>query len=229
MTKKLLSRSAFARLCGVSPAAVTKACKTGKLTGAMVNDRIDANHPEAVAYRNTPRDAPNRGSHRSELPPADDASTPDPAPPLAPSLPALPPGTPDFAGEPPAEPGTDIGAYADLTLRELVDKFGTERSFKDWLEALKKIEDIREKRLNNEEYQKSLISRELVKTHVFGSLEAANRRLLTDTPKTLARRLYALAKAGAPIEEAETLIRDNVSSHLDAARAHVVNVLRSSE
>lgn len=49
MIKKLVTRSAFARLCGVSPAAVTNACKAALLP-ACVGKKIDAAHPSAVAY-----------------------------------------------------------------------------------------------------------------------------------------------------------------------------------
>ncbi len=45
----LLSRSEFARLAGVSPAAITKACR-GPLSAASVGPRLDAAHPSAVEY-----------------------------------------------------------------------------------------------------------------------------------------------------------------------------------
>ena len=124
--------------------------------------------------------------------------------------------------------GLDISRYADMTLRELVDRFGSVRALKDWLEALKKIEDIREKRLNNEEVQRQLISRELVKTHVFGFLEAGNRRLLGDTPKTIARRLYALARSDQPIEEGEKLVREIIGSQLNPQKERVSKLLREA-
>jgi len=202
----------------VSPAAITKACKGAALKGALVRDRIDLEHPDAVAYLK-----------RDRAPTVPVISAPDPGPAKPPHEPELADGTPDFEGEPVIETGQDIGSYADLTLRELVEKFGTERSFKDWLEALKKIEDIREKRLNNEEYQKSLISRDLVKTHVIGMIDGANRRLLHDAPKTLSRRLFALARSGAEIEEAEGTVREIISSHLRVVKDNAVKILGQTE
>ena len=50
MVKNLVSRSQFARLCHVSAAAVTKAC-TCSLVAACSGKRIDASHPDAVAYQ----------------------------------------------------------------------------------------------------------------------------------------------------------------------------------
>jgi len=49
MVKKLMSKSEFARLAGVSPAAVTKALRS-TLRDAEHGKRIDAAHPAAVKY-----------------------------------------------------------------------------------------------------------------------------------------------------------------------------------
>src|SRR5690349_8646575 len=47
---RLVSRAEFARLCKVSKAAITKACAKA-LGPACSADRIDVDHPAAVAYR----------------------------------------------------------------------------------------------------------------------------------------------------------------------------------
>jgi hypothetical protein len=65
-----------------------------------------------------------------------------------------------------------------------------------------------------------------VKTHVFGFLEAGNRRLLGDTPKTIARRLYGLARSDSPIEEAEKLVREIIGSQLEPQKKRVAQILR---
>jgi hypothetical protein len=222
MAKKLLSKADFARVAEVSKQAVGKAMKEGKLQAAVVGDRVDMMHPDAVTYLKRPR----RGSVRraSDLETVKqkltDSST-DPAP--------TSDGNGASAGELlVTDTGLDISRYADMTLRDLVDRFGSVRALKDWLEALKKIEDIREKRLNNEEVQRQLISRELVKTHVFGFLEAGNRRLLGDTPKTIARRLYSLARSDAPIEEGEKLVREIIGSQLNPQKERVSKLLREA-
>ena len=49
MIKRLIKRSEFATACGVTPAAVTKAC-LGFLKPAVVGDKIDADHPKAQEY-----------------------------------------------------------------------------------------------------------------------------------------------------------------------------------
>jgi hypothetical protein len=121
----------------------------------------------------------------------------------------------------------DVGSVADMTIREVIKRFGTVTAFKDWLTSLKAIEDIRERRLRNEEADGRLIPREPVKHHVFGAIDAANRRLLNDSPKTIARRVYALAKTGAAIEEAEQIVREIISSQLRPVKVQAARVLRN--
>ena len=214
---KPLSRLQFANQVGVSKQAVNKAMREGKLKEAVLGDRVDASHPDAIAYAKRPRT--RRKSDKKPV----KASTVDDSTDGAPTNGA---GSSDYGLV--TDSGLDISRYADFTLRELVDRFGSVRALKDWLEALKKIEDIREKRLNNEEVQRALISRELVKTHVFGFLDAGNRRLLGDASKTIARRLYALARSDAPIEEGEKLVREIMGSQLHPQKERVAKLLREA-
>ena len=222
MAQKLLSKADFARVADVSKQAVGKAMREGKLKAAVVGDRIDMMHPNAVTYLKRPRPYTRR-------PKADPKSVKQK---LTDSSSDGNPTSTTNGGSAVellvTDTGLDISRYADMTLRELVDRFGSVRALKDWLEALKKIEDIREKRLNNEEVQRALISRELVKTHVFGFLEAGNRRLLGDTPKTIARRLYALARSDQPIEEGEKLVREIIGSQLNPQKERVSKLLREA-
>jgi len=217
---QLLTRSEFARLAGVSPAAVTKAAKKS-LAPAVRGDRLDAGHPAAAAYLDRRR-ARAKPPQLEPTAPAENGKAEQARP--------TPPGDSNGSGSNGAR-STDaanagIDAYADLTMREAVEKFGTARALNDWLEAIRKIEDVKTKRLANEEYQRGLISRDLVKAHVFGAIEAGNRRLLSDTPKTITRRLYALARSGAPLEEAEQIVRDVLSSQLDPVKVQAARALR---
>lgn len=122
----------------------------------------------------------------------------------------------------------DIEQYAHLSLDALTRKFGTATAFGDWLDARKRISDIREKDLKNDERAGRLIPREFVRTHVFSHIEAANRRLLQDAAATIARRLYAAAKSGTPVEEAEQTVRDIISSQLRPAKETAARSLRGS-
>lgn len=220
--RRLYTRADFARLAGVSGAAVTKACK-GQLAPASVAKRIDVDHPAAVAYLEGHGVSPPVAIHARPEPFAAESPLRDRGD-LRDARPSR--GAPDQPLDASSEP--DIESLADLTLRELIERYGTETQFKDWLDALKKIEDIREKRLKNEETEGRLIERELVKTHVFGAIEASNRRLLGDAPKTIARRVYAQAKSGTTLEEAESTVREIISSQLRPVKATAARVLRDA-
>jgi len=49
MARRLITMSDFARLAGCQPSTVTRAA-TKALAAAMVADRVDANHPVALAW-----------------------------------------------------------------------------------------------------------------------------------------------------------------------------------
>lgn len=118
---------------------------------------------------------------------------------------------------------------ADLAiLRGLAERHGAKRSFRDWLDALKRREEIRRLRLDNEETEGSLIRRDLVEKHVFGAIDASNRRLLIDVPKSAARRLYAAASSGHPVEEAERILREIIGSQLKPVKTNAARVLRQA-
>ncbi len=96
------------------------------------------------------------------------------------------------------------------------------------LAVRKRSAEIMRLEIRNAKERGELISRELVRTHVFGSIESTNKRLLYDSPKTIARAVYALARNGAPIEEAERAVRDHLSSQLSAVKTTAVRLLRGN-
>ena len=54
MAKRLLSMADFARVAGCLPSAASRAARKA-LAAAMVNDRVDANHPVALAWADRQR------------------------------------------------------------------------------------------------------------------------------------------------------------------------------
>lgn len=227
---RLDTRSGLARIAGVSPAAITKACK-GALSEACVGKMVDLDHPAVVAYLKKKGVDPTAGRPKRSK----KADPPTESRPRkrrkrrrrAPDPPATEEDDIDLPG-PNEVTEEEIEAYAHLTLDELVEKFGTAVRFAKWLDARKKISEIREKDLKNDETDGRLIDREFVRTHVFGAIEAGNRRLLGDAPKTIARRLYSLAKAGAPVEEAEAVVREIISSQLRPVKTAAARGVRNA-
>lgn len=201
--KRLISRSELARLGKRSAAAVTMACRAGgALAPAVVEKRIDADHPATRRWLGIEDDDPSDGSESGET----DANEP-----TAPN---------QLSAE-------ELEEMAEI-LRPLLARFGTATVFKDWLDALKKIVDIREKDLKNDEFRGRLISRELVEAHVFGAIEGTFRKLLSDSTKTIARRVFASAKSGQTIQEAEAIVHDIVSTQLQQLKAKTEKALRNA-
>lgn len=236
---RLVSRAEFARLAGVSKPAVTKASKGPLLQAACSADRIDVDHPDAVAYVAAATKGRKGGASAAEQ--TDRAPTKTPkstkAAPRAPTPPAKPgrkraakPPAPPHPPPPPppptvpAEGAKPLDAYAQM-LDELVTEFGTARNFRDWLQSRKMIADIREKELKIDEAEGRLIRRDLVMTHLLGLIEGAFRQLLTDTPKKITRTMYAMARSDSPLEEAEARTRAFMSEQLEPLRDHAVRVL----
>lgn len=285
MTKKnLVSRAEFSRRCGVNQSVVTRACAK-KLKKAVVGKRINAVHPDAVAYqeRQEMRHAPPAaegldplygkavercretgrwnhtalrkplgvGAKRAErifktmeaagvVPSLEDqtpmavAAAPPPPPPVVRGTAALKENKKKASleainsGEVIHVIPDDIRDFADMTLRELIQRFGTEVAFVDWLNAVKRIEDINEKRLKNAATQGELVSRTLVKKGVIDPIESAHLKLLTDGSKTIARRVTAMHSAGTDLGDIENFVTDQISSFIRPMKAKIRRSLKNA-
>jgi hypothetical protein len=132
-------------------------------------------------------------------------------------------GVPAPAGTPKPE---DIDQLGELTLNEIVERYGSLQGFLDYVDARKKIAEIHRLELQNAETEGDLISRDLVRTHVFGMIDAVFRRMLTDTVKTVAGRIFQLVKADGTLEEAEAVAQDLVSATLAPLKTSAARTLR---
>lgn len=122
----------------------------------------------------------------------------------------------------------DIEAFADMTLRELIQRFGTDQAFTDWLKATQTIEAINEKRLKNAVTRGELVSRDLVRVGVIEPLNAAHIRLLTDGSKTIAQRATAMHDAGRSLGEIEKFVAEQVTSFLRPVKDKVARALKNA-
>lgn len=246
---RLVSRAELARLVGVSKPAITQHCDSPKLRDACHGTRVDLDHPLVAAYfKARGKAVPPPLAEATKTKPAggSDAAPSSPKKPRPPA-PTAPTGEPKRGrgrpraptAEDPDEgvghmrppPGVVEGSSEDLRdltelLLPLVERFGTDTRFADWLSSLKDIELIREKRLKNGETEGGLISRELVKTFVFGAIEAANKRLLGDAAKTIASKVFNSTRAKGTLEEAQRLVRDEISKQLKPLKTTAARHLR---
>jgi hypothetical protein len=122
----------------------------------------------------------------------------------------------------------DILAFIDMTLRELIQRYGTDVAFIDWLKSAKLIEDINEKRLKNAVTQGDLVSRDLIKIGVIDPINAAHIKLLTDGAKTIARRVTAMHGAGRSIEDCEKFVADQMTSFIRPIKSKVARALKNA-
>lgn len=122
----------------------------------------------------------------------------------------------------------DIQSFADMTLRELIEKFGTDTRFVDWLSATQKIESINEKRLKNAQTQGELVSRALVRVGIIEPINACHIKLLTDGAKTIARRVTAMHSANRSLEDIEKFVAEQITSFIRPVKAKVARALKNA-
>lgn len=284
MTKELITRAEFARRCGVNQSMITRACLK-KLKKAVAGKRIDAAHPDAVAYlkRQELAHAPpvaegidplyekaielcratGRWTHTALRRPlgvgseravriwkAMEAAGVIPAPEdqtpvavaAAPPIEIIPPQRrvapkqtkKQAALEDLNNDGVvhiipdDLSAFADMTLRELIQRFGTDVAMLDWLKAIAQIEIINEKRLKNSRVEGLLVSRKLVKSGVVDVIDAAFVRLLTDGAKTISASAHAITGAGGSVADVRKMVDDQISSFIKPVKFKMQRTLRDA-
>lgn len=227
-------------MAGVSKAALTRPTKPGgKLFAAVDGDWVDLDHPAVVEWlreHGVEPTAPRpRGAKRRDRLPVDR------------------PGTAKIADPPPAEPAVDvdgvhratsaesaraylagIGAQLKIeglpgmTLQELIERYGTEAKFRDFLDARKRIGEIIEKDLKNEETQGRLIEREFVRTHVLSLIDSAFTRLLRDTATNIARTLQTMVRLGESNEVIEKRVCELIGEQINDLKADAVRALNNA-
>jgi hypothetical protein len=116
---------------------------------------------------------------------------------------------------------------AEKPFGEVVAMFGTDSRMKGWLDAVKKIEDVAEKRLKNSKAREEVVERSLVEKHVFSYLNTIQSRVLNDLPKTLSIKVENAVNTGSTLEDLETLIRNDISSHYKKVKQKVMGVISS--
>lgn len=220
----LLSKASFARQAQVSAMAVTKLINgrnhkgvfiPGKLADSFDGKFINVTHKDVREYlksRGLP--SPDMRSFQKRVIGRELAFNRRKAAGLY--EPAREPG--HKASGPVVSGNTgDVSDYLDMTLRDLVDEFGTDNQFVEWLKATKSIEDIREKRLKNDERESKYIPREIVEK-VISEFERCFSLQLNDATKTIAARIFGYAQGGRSREEATQLAEDQIGAPIKDAK-----------
>lgn len=121
-----------------------------------------------------------------------------------------------------------IESFRDWTLQQIVDQFGTDVQFLDFLKSTKAICDIAEKDLKNAKTRGELVSREVVKVGIIDPINSAHIKLLTDGAKSIAVRSMAMAAADHDVKDIETYIATAIGKFIKPVKAKVARALRNA-
>lgn len=234
-TRELLTKAQFAAIAGVKPAAITQATKPGKLlhkatVGEGRKMKVDPNHPAAKEYL---------GDHKQKKP-VTVVPTPEETEQEYSEL-LVAAKLPGAAGAKenkkrasvfnidPADVPDNMQEFADMTIREVVTKFGTDYRMVDYLRALKEIETIDERRIKSAKFRGELVHRDLITKGVLEPIDSAHRKMLTDGAKTIARRSVAMIGAGKDVDELEKFIAEQITSFIKPAKAKIKRALENAD
>ena len=230
----LLFKKEFAKMVGVSTNTVSKAIRE-RLGAIMVGNKVDADHPDAVAYVDEWQQIKARGLRQ---PPQKvvPAGPPKPRPPgdkhRAPTpqekeeKPEI-----DKVNRPLAQmlggnlSNEELNSFGSMELRTLLDRYGTDRRFAELLKALKTVEEINEKRLKNAEREGNLIPRDMVKAVVFALLDSCFVQILDDGSRTITSRTITAVEAGESAEDIEEMVRGIQSIKLRSVKDRITRSL----
>ncbi len=121
----------------------------------------------------------------------------------------------------------NIREYADMTIRDVVYKFGTAPRFIDHLRAIKEIEAIEDKRLRNEERANKLVAKDAVDRLVVQPIVTMLTQLERDGVKTLAQEALAVANGGGDVVELEKSVAKVIASFVAPTKTKIVRGLKN--
>ena len=131
-------------------------------------------------------------------------------------------------GDEPIEVPEDVTTFADMTLRELIAKFGTDKRFVDWLAALQKIEMIEERQIKNATAKGRLISRELVLNGIIDPINSAHLKLMQDGAKNIAAGIASKVAAGYSPAELDAHAADVISTLLRPVKDRLARAVKNA-
>lgn len=224
--QELITKSEFAKRCGVSGAAITKAFKAPPLSQAIAGKYLDANHREARKYllsKKPNNDKRAKSTHvrgTAARKQKEDKAAADVFVNATESVTERPTDNTDVIHD-----TGDISQYLSFTLDELISRFGDQMRFIEWLKAVKEIEGIRDKRLRNDEREHKYIPRD-VALQVFGQYERCFRLQLADASRSIAAQVRAHIKANKSLEVSTQLVEDLIGAPISDAKKNVETLLR---
>ena len=211
---RLISRLQLVNRLDVSKSVLYRDCENEqKLKPAMVGAKVDLDHKSARLYcaehnYREPDIADLLKNERNKKPPAPEKSNV-----------VLPPDNFDIVDP------DDADSYLEMTLKEIITRYGTQPQFKDFVSASKNLLQMR----GMEEEQARKRGEYIHRVHVeklVALIDAMTKTLLSDVVSNLAISCTAQIKADATQPEIEETIRSNISRTIKTTKAQVVRGLR---
>ena len=223
----IITKAALSRLAGTSRMAVTKAAK-GPLADAVVGKKINVAHPLVIEWLSSKgvtetaaaavEPAAKKKTKKKSKKKTTAKKDPKPKPKPAAATPPNP--TPITVG------GYDIDGLEDLTLREIVMRYGSIDGFKRYVESLKSISDFNLRDMKMKVHRGELIQRDLVVGTLIPLIDVAYQRLVSDVPAAITQQIIARVESGGEdmIGDSEKIIRDAVSRVLKNTKSSIMKM-----
>lgn len=219
MEHNLYPAARIAESCGISRQGLNKFCRE-KCPEARVGNKIDINNPVMRAYMES-----KNADFSRQLKPAAERTDPQAKTPVSQSESKLAMsrkgnGTSNqqprlTATENKTVEQIDISDHGNLTLNEIVAYFGSDESYRGFLDAKKKQVEIIEKELKVKKQLGELIDRELVEKMNISIIDGFTSRLLTDFCKSAPVDIRAAFESDKDNIEIESLLRKLISLQLN--------------
>ena len=197
---RIISKAELARWGGVSRQAVSKLCKPGALLfDAASSKGVDVEHPLVVEWLGghdvdqIPEPGQNPAAQTDQPKTSTRKKTAS-----APRLPTMP------------SPPRGVEDLENMTVREVVMRYGSVDGFKRFVESLKNIAEYQHRQLRVRQQRGELVERDKVAGVVFPLIEVAFSRLVSDVPEAVSKQVVARVESGGPETTADVvaLIRD---------------------
>lgn len=239
--QRLITRGALASRLSCSKSLVYKLAKKGmRLEHALVGDKIDLDHPDAVAFcaQNDYQEPDlalitaaameagrkHEKHNQQQVGQRRGAAVPKEQPPtftqeqIAPLLEA-------FAPDDKADEDRTANEYLDMTVRELIARYGTQSQFKDLAAAVKNLIQMR----GYEEEQARKRGEYIHRAHaekLVAMIDGMQKALLTDAVSNMANKAMVQARADADKTDVERSMRDTISRVIKLSKTQIVRSLR---
>lgn len=233
-SNRLVSRGELARRLTCSRALVYRHTEPGKRMGnAVIEGMVDLNHPDAAKFcaqygYQEPDGASIAAAARVAT--VKQVAAAALSPPASTPAPSVGRSVPVVAVDNEFEDGKSdeertANEFMDMSLRELVGRYGTQSQFKNVTAAVKNLIQMR----GYEEEQARKRGEYIHRVHaerLIAMVDGLQKALLTDAVSNMSNKAAVQIRAGAEKTEIEGAMRDTISRTIKLSKSQIVRSLR---